>query len=82
MGFVQFRIGRRAAVAGVACFPLPATVVMIPLVPTLRIRLLSVSAMNRLPEASTATPEGSFSSALAAAPPRRNSLVSRCLPPS
>ena len=42
-GMDQFRIGRRAAVAGVTDpSPLPATVVMIPLVPTLRMTLLAV----------------------------------------
>ena len=42
IGIIQFRIGRRAPVAGVAvAVPLPATVVIIPLVPTLRMRLLS-----------------------------------------
>ena len=69
-GINQFSIGRRASVAGVVrSVPLPATVVIIPLVPTLRMRLLHVSAMNRLPVASTATPEGPFNSALVAAPP-------------
>jgi hypothetical protein len=38
--------------------PLPAIVVMIPPAETLRIRLLPVSEMKRLPDPSTATPEG------------------------
>ena len=38
--------------------PLPATVVMIPAVVTFRMRPLPVSAINRLPALSTATPEG------------------------
>jgi len=69
----HLRIGRRAAVAGVAfcppSVPLPATVVIIPLVPNSRTRLLASSPMNRLPEASTATPKGWNNSALLAAPP-------------
>ena len=54
--------------------PPPATVVMIPLA-TLRMRLLYVSAMYRLPEPSTASAngtasiEGSKSSTLLAGPP-------------
>jgi hypothetical protein len=38
--------------------PLPATVEMMPLGETLRMRLLSISAMKRLPALSTATPLG------------------------
>ena len=38
--------------------PLPATVVMIPSGETLRMRLLLVSAMNRLPALSAATDDG------------------------
>ncbi len=49
--------------------PVPATVVMTPEVSTLRILWLSRSAMKRLPEESTATPEGRESSADVAAPP-------------
>ena len=50
-------------------FPLPAMVVMMPLVETLRIRLLKVSAMKRLPEASTVTPNGRAKEAEVAGPP-------------
>ena len=49
--------------------PLPATVVMIPLGDTFRIRLLMVSAMKRFPEASTATPLGKLNDAEVAGPP-------------
>ena len=49
--------------------PPPATLVMIPLVETLRMWLLPRSAMNRLPAPSTATPSGQFSCALVAGPP-------------
>jgi hypothetical protein len=51
-------------IAAVACppspaksaVPLPATVVMMPLAETFRIRLFPVSAMKRFPEPSTAIP--------------------------
>src|SRR5437667_213783 len=50
--------------------PLPATVVMIPVAAsTLRIRWLPESAMYRLPLASSATPDGTQTLALVAAPP-------------
>src|SRR5437773_11090275 len=50
--------------------PLPATVVMIPVAAvTLRIRWLELSAMYRLPLASTATPAGTLRFAFVAAPP-------------
>src|SRR5438132_666514 len=49
--------------------PLPATVEMIPPGVTLRIRLVSLSAMNRFPAASTETPDGVASQALVAGPP-------------
>src|SRR5947207_2716491 len=50
--------------------PLPATVVMIPVAAvTLRIRWLELSAMYRLPLASTATPAGTLRLAFVAAPP-------------
>src|ERR1035438_437679 len=48
--------------------PFPATVVMIPS-ETLRTRRLPVSAMNKLPAESTATPQGLLNSALVAGPP-------------
>ena len=67
---VQPRIGGRLAISGGADkVPPPATVVMIPLGETLRMRWLSVSAMNRLPAPSIARPPGSFSCALVAGPP-------------
>ena len=44
--------------AGLPGSSLPATVVMFPLVSTLRMRLLRVSAMKRLPAASMAKPAG------------------------
>ncbi len=47
--------------------PFPATVVITPF-ETLRMRLLPVSAMYRLPAESTATPSGPFNSALVAGP--------------
>jgi hypothetical protein len=40
--------------------PLPATVVMVPLVDTLRTRLLAASMKNRLPARSIARPMGPF----------------------
>ena len=43
-GIVEFRAGGCAAVPAVACVPLPATVVMLPLGVTLRMPLLEVSA--------------------------------------
>src|ERR1035441_2918214 len=49
--------------------PLPATVVIMPFALTLRMRLLSESAMNRFPLESTATPFGEYNAALVAAPP-------------
>ena len=50
--------------------PSPATVVMMPvLAVTLRMRLLPLSAINKLPAASTATPLGRKSWALVASPP-------------
>src|SRR5260370_28337087 len=49
-------------------FPLPATVVKMPLAETFRIRLLEESAMKRFPEASTATPEGDSPDAAEDAP--------------
>ena len=49
--------------------PLPATVVMMPEVSTLRMRLLFRSAMKRLPAPSTATPVGKAKLALVAGPP-------------
>ena len=48
---------------------LPATVEMIPLASTFRTRLLSQSAMNRLPEGSTANPAGLDKLALVEIPP-------------
>ena len=45
------------------------TVVMVPAGVTSRMALLKVSAMNRSPAPSTATPWGSFSWALVAGPP-------------
>ncbi len=48
--------------------PLPATVVMIPLVFTFRMRLLPLSAMYTLPSESTVTPFGLLSPALSAGP--------------
>jgi hypothetical protein len=47
----------------------PAIVEMMPLVSTLRMRLLSLSAMNRSPAESTATPSGVLSWASVARPP-------------
>src|SRR5437868_4166582 len=50
--------------------PPPATVVMTPAAAsTRRIRLLPLSAMNRLPDPSAATPAGLHTPALVAAPP-------------
>ena len=54
---------KRALVAAILSplkpeMPLPATVVMIPEVSTLRMRLLFRSAMKRLPALSRATPTG------------------------
>src|SRR5580704_7640306 len=49
--------------------PVPATVVMIPLLLTLRIRLFPASAMYTLPEPSTATPLGVLRLPLVAAFP-------------
>jgi hypothetical protein len=50
--------------------PVPATVVITPVaVATLRTRLFNVSAMNRLPAASNATPVGWLRLALVAGPP-------------
>ena len=49
--------------------PLPATVVMMPLADTFRIRPLKESAIKRFPEASTATPTGLHSDAAVAGPP-------------
>src|SRR5580692_8446185 len=55
--------------------PLPATVVMIPVIAdTLRMRLLLVSAIKRLPEASTATLAGLFNNAEVAGPPSPEKL--------
>ena len=51
------------------CVPSPATVLMVPEVSTLRMRLSLESAMKRLPEESTATPKGKFNLALVAGPP-------------
>ena len=48
--------------------PGPAKVVMVPEGSTRRIRLFQVSAMNRLPAPSTATPSGTFNCASAAGP--------------
>ena len=49
--------------------PVPATVLIVPDASTLRIRLLSISAMKRLPALSTATPKGKSSCASVAGPP-------------
>jgi hypothetical protein len=49
--------------------PLPARVVMIPWVSTLRTRMLDASAMYKLPERSTATPLAARKEALVAGPP-------------
>ncbi len=49
--------------------PLPATVVRMPLVDTLRMRLLELSAMKRLPALFTATLEEKKSEPLVAGPP-------------
>jgi hypothetical protein len=49
--------------------PVPATVVMMPVASTRRMRLLVVSAMKTLPSASAATPKGLYSWALVATPP-------------
>ena len=49
--------------------PVPATVVMVPLVSSRRMRELRVSAMNRLPALSTATPKGEANCAWTAGPP-------------
>ena len=49
------------------CVPFPATVVITPF-ETLRMRLLTVSAMYRLPAESTATPAGRYNWALVAGP--------------
>ena len=69
-GSIQFRIGRRAPVAGVACScPVARHRGDNPVGVHLADALLPVSAMNRLPVASTATPEGPVNSALVAAPP-------------
>jgi hypothetical protein len=57
--------------------PLPATVVMMPLADTLRIRLLLASAIKRSPELSTATPMGQFNDAEAS--DGRDDAVSRYL---
>ena len=51
-------VGSGAAITGEPGVPLPATVVMMPLVSTLRIRLLPASAMYRLPLVSKANPQG------------------------
>ena len=57
VGLVEFGGGGQAAVAAIARLPLPATVVMTPVAAlTSRMQLLTVSAMNRSPAASTATP--------------------------
>src|ERR1035438_10504884 len=56
--------------------PLPATVEMMPLADTFRIRWFSVSAMKRFPEASTAIPVGRFNDAKFAAPPSPANLKS------
>src|SRR5665213_2281490 len=55
--------------ANVHTGPVPATVVIMPPGDTFRIRLFQLSAMNRLPEASTATPSGRFNDAAVAGPP-------------
>src|SRR5262245_53495158 len=65
---------RRAAVAGPPSpvkrrVPVPATVSIIPLGVTFRIRWLYVSAMNRFPVASTATLDGTRRRAAVAGPP-------------
>ena len=60
--------------------PLPATVVMMPLVSTLRMRLLYESAIYRLPEASKATPWGSSQAGVggrAAVPGITSSAIAR-----
>src|SRR5881296_1293217 len=57
--------------------PLPAIVVMIPAVSTLRIRRFPASAMYTLPAGSTATPLGSYNEAEVAGPP---SPLNPCLP--
>ena len=58
-GAYQFGGGGRSAVAAIAPVPLPATVVMTcVLALTSRMQLFQVSAMNRSPLASTATPAG------------------------
>src|SRR5581483_6094872 len=49
--------------------PVPATVVMIPLTSTLRIRWLSESAIQMLPAPSTLAPRSKLSSAFVAGPP-------------
>src|ERR1700683_507561 len=54
--------------------PLPATVVMIPLAETFRIRLLPESAMKRFPEASTATSAGPNDAEVASPPSPRPEL--------
>jgi hypothetical protein len=46
----------------------------------LRMRLLSVSAMYRLPAASTATPPAALSEALVAGPPSPEKAPCRCPP--
>src|SRR5258706_16365288 len=65
---------REAAVAGppipvASALPLPATVVIIPLGVTLRIRRLDESAIYKLPRRSNAIPTGYCSDALVAGPP-------------
>src|SRR5437764_638988 len=57
--------------------PLPAIVVMVPAVSTLRIRRFPASAMYTLPAGSTATPLGSYNEAEVAGPP---SPLNPCLP--
>src|SRR6266705_3023330 len=57
--------------------PLPAIVVIVPAVSTLRIRRFPASAMYTLPAGSTATPLGSYNEAEVAGPP---SPSNPCLP--
>ena len=59
VGIIEFGGGGRSAVAAVAVGPLPATVVMMPVAAIdLADAVVVVSAMNRSPLASTATPSG------------------------
>src|SRR5437879_912561 len=51
------------------CVPPPAKVVIVPPLDTVRTRLFEESEMYRLPELSTANPEGLLSCALIAWPP-------------